>query len=161
MVIGAERSARCDQHTLALEPRGQVGARDALHLHPEEVCLGRRDRHPELGKPLEQLRPLLRHGAPPLRDLAVGDADGVVSCRLRERVDAKHRRDPRQEVRRVARADRVADSQTGQAVGLRERAEDREPRERLGQLQAGVLALDVLEVHERLVEQHLHVLGHL
>ena len=60
--------------------------------------------------------------------------------------------------RSASRAHGVAGAQAREPVGLRERADHQEPRERADEAQAGVDVLGVLEVHERLVEQHVHPL---
>ena len=124
-----------------LEPGGQLAAGDAVDLHPDEVCLGRRTSSRKLGQRLEQPRCAPRSRVARRRSIsrsAIPTAVSAAACdsALTPSTGAICVEGPG----RGARADRVADAQPGQAVRLRERAEDEQARERVGQAQAGVPA---------------------
>ncbi len=158
VVVRAERAAGGHDHALACAGgRPAASPSIAARAEPEEVRLAR-SRPPQVAQRLRaavRARATRRRGGARSRRRRACSACSTAAwvsaftpstgatCRRRSRV----------------RAHRVAGAQARQPVDLREGAHHQQAREGVDQAQARVDVLGVLEVHERLVQQHVHVLG--
>ena len=156
-MVLAQRPAGSDDHALGAQAVGELVAAAVTGAQPDEVRLAVGDLEAHVAQRGEQPAALARDRLAAPLDLRVAGAEGVLDRGLRERVDAQHRRHRGQQV--AVGRDRVAGPQARQPVDLRERAHDEQAREGLHEPQTGVHGLAVLEVHERLVEEHGHVRG--
>ena len=155
VVVRAQRAAGRDDHALPAQRLGERVAGQPRRPDPDEVRLRAVHLGAQLAQPLCGASALAADRAPAPLDLAVAGAQGVLDRGLGESVHPEHRRDGGQQV--DVGADRVAGPQAGQAIDLRECPDHEQAREGVDQPQAGVDVLGVLEVHERLVQQHVDV----
>ena len=128
-------------------------------MQPHEVGLGVGGVHRQVVQLAQDPPTLLGHQLAPALDLHVAHLERVRDPGLGEHVDPKGRRDRGQERRRRGRGNRVPRAEAGEPVDLREGAEDDHALEGIHEPQDRVARLGVLELHVRLVDQQVHVLG--
>ena len=156
----AEGVAAGNEHAGAGQARDELAAVDARVRDPQEVRLAVGHLEVALAQRDGQRDTLDGDLAHALGDELRAALQRLQCARLGDLGDAEVGRELGEQLLRAGRAERVADSQPGEAPGLGEAAEDEQSRMVLEQLERAVDGLGVGELDERLVEQHRDALGH-
>ena len=141
------------------QPGEQLPVRQPRRPQPQEVGLAGRSVDGQVGQRVEQAGALGQHRLAPRRHLRPALAQRLQGAGLGQLRDPQRRHQGLDQRFRARPAEGVAAAQPRQTVGLRERPQHDQPGEVVEQGQRRARALDVDEVHQRLVQQDRHVVG--
>ena len=146
------------QHAGARQTRGQLRTRQGGVRRPHEVGLAVVHVEAHLAQTRGHARALLADAERAACHQVRAAGERLKRSRLRDLRDAQVRLQLGQQLRGARPPDRVADSQARKPPRLGEAAEHQQLRVLLEQRQRRVGGMGVRELHQRLVQQHRHVL---